>query len=148
MRERILAGNWKMNTTPSEGTRLATEILAGLPSIPAGKKVILFPPFTHLTTIKGITGNRLGLGAQNCHWEKSGAFTGEISPGMIQATGAEYVIIGHSERRQFFGDTNEITGQKVKALLAENLIPVFCCGEDLSARESGNQEKIVSGQIQ
>src|SRR5687768_17323338 len=147
MRKRILAGNWKMNTTLQEGIKLATEIQKGLPPVSPANQIILFPPFISLEGIKKITGTSIGLGAQNCHWENSGAFTGEISPSMIKSIGAGYVIIGHSERRQFFGDTDELTGRKVKSVIAEGLVPVFCCGEDLNARESEMQEKIVSNQI-
>lgn len=146
-RRSIVAGNWKMNKTYSEGRTLTRNIVEQLQ--PSDVLVILCPPFIHLNNVSNIIKdiNNLALGAQNCHQEESGAYTGEISAAMIQSTGARYVIIGHSERRQYFHESGELLARKTDAALENGLIPIFCCGENLEVREAGDQEELVARQI-
>ena len=136
-RKIIVAGNWKMNKTVAEAADLTNGIkrdLAGFRDV----DVVLCPPFTALKTVgEAITGTHIDLGAQNMHWEKSGAFTGEVSPGMLRDLYCHYVILGHSERRQYFGETSEIVNKKAKAALASNLKPIVCVGETLEENQSG-----------
>jgi triosephosphate isomerase (TIM) len=147
MRQKIVAGNWKMNTSLNEGLELALAVnkLAGDKKTNA--VVIIAPPFTHLSEIKKVLTN-VKLAAQNCASEKSGAYTGEVSVDMIKSIGAEYVILGHSERRSFYHETNAILAKKVNLVLSANLIPIFCIGEILSERESGKHFEIVKSQVQ
>jgi len=135
MRKKIVAGNWKMNTTLSEGIKLAKEVNALVEKNPSKAVVIVAPPFIHLADIsKQLT--KVFLSAQNCAYELKGAFTGEISVEMIKSTGAQYVIIGHSERRTYFKEDNITLFKKTKLAIDQDLIPIFCCGEHLSERES------------
>lgn len=150
MREKIIAGNWKMYTTIEEGTTLAKALLQNLSgSNLQNKKVIVIPPFTHIfpvqNELKGL--KNVFTGAQNCYFENEGAFTGEISPRMIRQSGAKYVIIGHSERREYFKETNEFLNKKVKAALEADLIPIYCCGETLTEREANQHFDVVKTQI-
>lgn len=151
MRRKIVAGNWKMNTTRQEGEHLAQQVLAEAPSFhEESSEVILFPPFTHLSSIsKLLNGQRLiSLGAQNCSDKESGAFTGEVSISMIKSCGAEYVLVGHSERREYFDESDKLLADKIDTALKSNLKPIFCCGEPLEIRESEKQEEYVSNQIE
>ncbi|MDE7237070.1 MAG: triose-phosphate isomerase, partial [Paramuribaculum sp.] len=149
MRKHIVAGNWKMNTTLPEGVALAKEVNAALAAKDANCDVIICVPFTHLATIAGVIDqNKLGLGAENCADHKSGAYTGEVSAPMVASTGATYVILGHSERRQYYGETSEILKEKVNLALAENLTPIFCIGEVLEQREDGSFLDVVTKQIE
>lgn len=154
MRKKIVAGNWKMHKTLEEGIFLAKEIILKLQT--GNRKpetiVILCPPFVHLKSISEIINHQssisnLHLCSQNCHWENQGAFTGEISPAMLKSVGVEYVIIGHSERRQFFQETNEMLAKKIIAVLKNNLRPIFCCGETLEQRNQNKQLHIVAQQL-
>lgn len=154
MRKKIVAGNWKMNLTLEEGKKLSSEIVDfvkqnPLSSLNGKPEVIMFTPFIHLpivaTSIKGIDG--LGVGAQNCHTHDKGAFTGEISAPMIASTGAVNVLVGHSERRSFFGETNEILAQKTEIALKNGLRPVFCCGEVLEERNASKHFEVVKQQL-
>ncbi len=146
MRNKIVAGNWKMNKTLQEGIELAKTINRQVTD--DGVVVVLCTPFIHLTEVsKVITKDALHLGAQNCADEPSGAYTGEVSAAMIRSTGAEYVIIGHSERRSFYHETDQVLNKKVKLALANGLIPIFCCGETLPEREAGKHIDIVKTQI-
>ncbi len=147
-RTKIIAGNWKMNTDYAEGERLINEILAGLPGeLPC--TVVIAPPFTHLQLLVSLAkGSRVYAAAQNCYFEKSGAFTGEVSAGMLKSMGVEYVIIGHSERRQLFHETNEVVKQKIDAALAAGLKPIFCCGETLDIRQSETHNIFVRMQLE
>lgn len=146
MRKNIVAGNWKMNKTLQEGIELAKTINRQITD--DGNIVVLCTPFIHLTEVsKVITKDSLHLGAQNCADEPSGAYTGEVSAAMIRSTGAEYVIIGHSERRSFYHETDQVLNKKVKLALANDLIPIFCCGETLPEREAGKHIQIVKTQI-
>ncbi len=149
MRRKIVAGNWKMNTTPGEGLKLAEEVKKDAENgLPEGVSLIVAPPFTHLTVIKEILAGSIGLSAQNCATDDSGAFTGEVSAKMIASTGAEYVIIGHSERRMFFRESDTELNKKVKIALANDLTPIFCCGENLHERENGIYREVVRNQIE
>ncbi|MBI3241372.1 MAG: triose-phosphate isomerase [Chloroflexi bacterium] len=142
----ILAGNWKMNKTPVEAAELAASFAATLGNV-AAAEVVLCPPFVSLPAVQAATrGTRLGLGAQDVHWEKSGAFTGEVSAPML-AGWCTHVIIGHSERRQYFGETDETVNKKVKAALAHNLTPIICVGELLAEYEAGQTGAVVARQV-
>ena len=149
MRKNIVAGNWKMNTTLPEGLQLAKEVNDALKGVDAKCDVIICVPFTHLASINGVIDkNRLGLGAENCADHVSGAYTGEVSAPMVASTGATYVILGHSERRQYYGETSETLKEKVKLALANGLTPIFCIGEVLEEREAGKHFEVVKTQIE
>lgn len=147
MRRKIVAGNWKMNMTLDQGLELVDEILAS--SEPSDILKIIAPPFTHLSSIADKLGSRedFAIAAQNCHHLNSGAYTGEISAAMVASTGAKYVIIGHSERRSYAGETNELLVQKVNIALANNLIPIFCIGENMDERNANKHLEAVRAQL-
>ena len=148
MRKKIVAGNWKMNKLVGEATELAAAIKRSLAD-KTDVEVVLCPPFTVLKTVGDIIANtQVKLGAQNMHWEKEGAFTGEVSAGMLRDLFCHYVILGHSERRQFFHETDAVVNRKVKAALVANLTPIVCVGETLEQREAGQMEEIVTSQVQ
>lgn len=138
-----------MNTLLPEGAALAEAIVAQLPEKPPCQ-VVLAVPFTHLRTVRDIIWENpnIGLGAQNCHQAEKGAYTGEISADMLVSAGVEWVILGHSERRQYAGETDALLASKVDAALAKGLRPIFCCGEPLDMRESGGHEAFVAGQLE
>ena len=146
-RQNIVAGNWKMNKNFQEGTMLAQEVVANVQ--PSETQVILGTPFIHLQAVAAVTNgtSNIAVAAQNCHQAASGAYTGETSVGMIKSTGARYVILGHSERRAYYGETDALIAEKVKAVLAGGLQPIYCCGEKLEVREAGNQNELVGSQI-
>ena len=149
MRKKIVAGNWKMNKTLQEGVDLAKE----LENVLSGKKVncdvIICTPFIHLTTVHALIDQTIvKLGAQNCAGKASGAYTGEVSAAMVASTGAQYVILGHSERRAYYGETNAILKEKLKLALENHLTPIFCIGEVLDEREAGKQNEVVKTQIE
>jgi triosephosphate isomerase len=149
MRKKIVAGNWKMNTTCDEGAALAGAIVAKKEAAPAGVLLILAPPFTHLNSLAGLLfGKGIGLSAQNCAAEKKGAYTGEVAADMLAAMGVEYCIIGHSERRQYYSETDEILYRKVQQALASGLRPIFCVGETLREREENRHFEIVQKQLE
>lgn len=149
MRKKIVAGNWKMNTTLQEGVALAKEVNEALAAATPKCDVIIAVPFTHLASINAVIDqNKLGLGAENCADHTSGAYTGEVSAPMVASTGATYVILGHSERRQYYGETSEILKEKVNLALANNLTPIFCIGEVLEERENGSYLEVVKKQIE
>ncbi|MGB1216396.1 MAG: triose-phosphate isomerase [Saprospiraceae bacterium] len=150
MRKKIAAGNWKMNLPYNEGMELAEAIINGAKDISDNQLVILGTPYIHLKEAAGIATNnpKVEIAAQNCHQAEKGAFTGEISIPMLQSIGIKYVILGHSERREYFHETNEILAEKVKAVLAAGMIPIFCCGESLDVREEGWHAKFVRTQLE
>ena len=149
MRKNIVAGNWKMNTTLAEGVGLAKDVNEALKGVDAKCDVIICTPFTHLASVAAVIDQKkLGLGAENCADHIKGAYTGEVSAPMVASTGATYVILGHSERRQYYGETSEILKTKVNLALAENLTPIFCIGEVLEERENGTYFDVVTKQIQ
>ncbi len=146
MRKPFVAGNWKMNKTVEQARELVSELVPGLQGIPQVDRVIC-PPFLSLLPIGAmLQGTDIGLGAQNLHWEASGAFTGEVSPAMVKEF-CQYVIIGHSERRTYFGETDESVNKKVKAALNVSLIPIVCIGETLAEFEGGKTGEILSRQV-
>jgi len=145
-RKPILAGNWKMYKRGGEAAALAKELVALVAGAQA--EVVVCPTFTSLAPVaQAIAGSNVQLGAQNVHWEKEGAFTGEISAAMLQELGVKYVVIGHSERRQFFGETNEGVNKRTKAALAAGLRPIVCVGESLAQREAGQTSQVVTDHV-
>jgi triosephosphate isomerase len=149
MRKNIVAGNWKMNTTLAEGVALAKDVNEALKGATPKCDVVICVPFTHLASVAAaIDTTKLGLGAENCADHTKGAYTGEVSAPMVASTGANYVILGHSERRQYYGETSEILKTKVNLALAEGLTPIFCIGEVLEQRENGTFFDVVTKQIE
>lgn len=148
MRKNIVAGNWKMNTTVSEGVKLATEVNEALNGVDAKCEVVICVPFTHLTSCKAVCGEKLHLGAENCADKEKGAYTGEVSASMVASTGADYVILGHSERRAYYGETVEILAEKTKLALENGLKVIFCIGEVLEEREAEKQNEVVKAQLE
>ena len=148
MRKNIVAGNWKMNTTVPEGVKLASEVNAALEGITPKCDVVIGVPFTHLTAVKAVIGEKLGLGAESCADKVKGAYTGEVSAAMVASTGATYVILGHSERRQYYGETAVTLKDKVALALENNLKPIFCIGEVLEQRENGTYFDVIKAQIE
>jgi triosephosphate isomerase (TIM) len=147
MRIPLIAGNWKMYKTEEEAIQLASGLAQRLKDV-SEVKVVICPPFTALSSVsKILEGSRILLGAQNMHWEKEGAYTGEISPAMLWAVGCKYVIIGHSERRSYFFETNDSVNLKIKSALNFNLFPIVCLGEKLDEREANKTKEVVEFQI-
>jgi triosephosphate isomerase len=146
MRKKIVAGNWKMNTTLEEGIELTKSVNEKISD--SEVTVILCTPFIHLYEVsKVITRETLFLGAQNCADQAAGAYTGEVSAAMVKSTGADYVILGHSERRAYYGETNQILSVKVRLALENGLIPIFCIGEVLEEREAEKHFDVVKNQL-
>ncbi len=149
MRKKIVAGNWKMNKNLQEGIQLAVALNEVLSKESNSCRVIIGTPFIHLAPVsERIDKKKLGLAAQNCADHVSGAYTGEVSAEMVKSTGAEYVILGHSERRTYYGETLEMLKTKVRLALDQQLQPIFCIGEVLSEREAGKQFEVVRSQIE
>ncbi|MDE5579510.1 MAG: triose-phosphate isomerase [Alistipes sp.] len=149
MRKKIVAGNWKMNTLPAEGAELAKGVAAGRGTVCSCVDFIVCPPFTHLSTVaEALKGSDIALGAQNCAAEEKGAYTGEVSVAMIAALGCKYVILGHSERRQYYGETSETLNKKMTQAYANGLTPIYCVGENLDEREAGKHFDVVKAQIE
>jgi len=147
MRRMIVAGNWKMNMNQKEAERLSKEIAERVGTV-TGADVVLCPPFTSLHAVReAIDGSSIALGAQNMHWEEKGAFTGEISSNMLLTAGCNYVILGHSERRSYFGETDDMIARKVVAAIGSGLTPIVCVGETREQREEGITEQVVERQI-
>ncbi len=147
MRKKVVAGNWKCNTTLQEGITLATEVeKLYTEKGDQDVTVVLGTPFTHITEAVKVT-NKVAVAAQNCAAEAKGAFTSEVSASMVKSTGAGYVILGHSERREYYGETSEILNKKLALTLEQGLTPIYCCGEALEIREAGTQNDFVVNQL-
>ena len=149
MRKKIVAGNWKMNTTVPEGIELARDVVALSAGVPADVELIVATPFTHLCPVAGVVeGTRVILSAQNCADKEKGAYTGEVSVSMLVSAGCKYTILGHSERRQYYGETDEKLVSKVRLALDAGLKVILCVGENLEEREAGKHFDVCSSQIQ
>ena len=149
MRKHIVAGNWKMNTTVPEGVELAKAVVAKSAEVPSDVELIIATPFTHLYPVNEVVkGTRVALSAENCADKAKGAYTGEVSVDMLKSTGCEYTILGHSERRQYYGETDAILVEKVKLALANGLDVIYCVGENLDQREAGKHFEVVTSQIE
>ena len=149
MRKKIVAGNWKMNTTPVEGVELAKNVVAGRGEVCSCVDFIVCPPFTHLSEVVKVTrGSGIAVGAQNCAAETKGAYTGEVSAQMIASLGVEYVILGHSERREYYGETSKTLNAKMEQAYANGLTPIYCVGEKLDEREAGKHFDVVKAQLE
>ena len=149
MRKKIVAGNWKMNTTVPEGIELAKAVAAKSAELPENVGLIVAPPFTHLAAVaEAIKGSRVELSAQNCADHEKGAYTGEVSVDMLKSVGCKWTILGHSERRQYYGETDEKLVVKVRLALAGGLGVILCVGENLEQREAGKHFDVVKEQIE
>ncbi|MFM7450709.1 MAG: triose-phosphate isomerase [Leptolyngbyaceae cyanobacterium] len=149
MRKIVIAGNWKMYKTQAEALAFLQGFLPLLTKTPEDREIVLCVPFTDLVSLsKQLHGSRIHLGAQNVHWEKEGAFTGEIAAPMLVEIGTRYVVIGHSERRQYFGETDATVNLRLKAAQAAGLIPILCVGETKQQRDAGETESIIFTQIE
>jgi len=147
MREIVIAGNWKMNTLPAEGVILARAV-ADVTAAMTQVLVVICPPATHLKdVVEAVRGTYIGVGGQNVHWEKSGAYTGELSADMLLMIGAKWVIIGHSERRKYFGETDETVNKRAKRALSAGLRPIVCIGETLEERQAGKTFEVLMRQV-
>lgn len=145
-RKIFIAGNWKMNTTVEEAAALAKDVAAKMGTV-TDVDIAVCPPYTNLAAVaEAIKGSTVKLGAQDVFWEEKGAYTGKISCAMLKSVGVTYAIIGHSEQRQYFGETNETVNKKVKAALAADLLPIICVGETLEERKSGKMDAIIEAQ--
>ena len=149
MRKNIVAGNWKMNTTVAEGVQLAKEVNEAVAAAGELKcDVVIGVPFTHLTAVKDVIDiEKVGLSAENCANKEKGAYTGEIAPAMLVDAGVKYVILGHSERREYFGETNEDVNKKVLKAFEHGITPIMCCGETLTQREQGVTMDFIRQQV-
>ena len=149
MRKNIVAGNWKMNKTLQEGLDLATGLDAALKNKSLNCDVIIGTPFIHLASVAAaIDTKKIGVAAENCADKASGAYTGEVSAAMVKSTGAEYVILGHSERREYYNETTEILKEKVLLALENGLKVIFCIGESLAEREANKQNEVVKAELE
>ena len=147
MRKKIIAGNWKMNKTGAEAASFVRDLKIKTLNINK-TEIIVCPPFTALAPVhEMLKESRIKMGAQNVHWEPDGAYTGEVSAEMIENAGCKYVIIGHSERRQYFGETNQSVNKKIRRTLTTSLLPIFCIGETLQQRQDGQTNEIVKKQL-
>jgi triosephosphate isomerase len=151
MRKKIVAGNWKMNMDYNSGMSLFSEILNMVNDEVRGpQEAVVCPPFIHLNSLSQLTksSSKVSIGAQNCHQADSGAFTGEVSASMIKSVGAEYVILGHSERRQYFGETDSLLAEKTNVVLKNGLKPIFCIGETLDERNEKRHFEVIKRQLE
>jgi triosephosphate isomerase (TIM) len=150
MRKKIVAANWKMNLTLAQGEQLVNDIIAAGIKLSEDQEVVIAPPFPYLIKVKQLIRNYPGiyLAAQNCYSEKSGAYTGEVSAEMLQSIGVDFVIIGHSERREYFSESNAQLAKKIDLALANGIKPIFCCGEPLEVRKAETQNTYVAQQLQ
>ena len=148
MRKKIVAGNWKMNTTVPAGVELAKAVAAASAQLPADVNLIIAPPFTHLASVaEAVKGSRVEVSAQNCANKESGAYTGEVSAAMLESLGLKYTILGHSERRQYYGETDATLVEKTALALQHGLSVIFCIGENLEEREAGKHFDVVDSQV-
>ena len=149
MRKPLIAGNWKMYKMVAEAVALAQDIRAGLALPLKDRDVLVAPPFTALAAVaEALRGSRVWLGAQDMHWEREGAFTGEVSPVMLKDVGCSHVILGHSERRHIFGESDDVVARKTRAAVDNGLVPILCVGETLPERESGRTLEVVERQLE
>lgn len=149
MRKKIVAGNWKMNTTPAEGVALAEAVVEAAKVVASDVTLVVAPPFTHLCGVgKVVAGTNVALSSQNCADQTKGAYTGEVSAEMVKGIGAEYVILGHSERREYYGETSETLNKKMALAYANGLTPIYCIGEKLEEREAEKHFEVVKAQIE
>ncbi len=150
MRKTIIAGNWKMNKSLSDGLSLFSEIKEMVhDEVHTDVEIVINAPFIHLAPLNRLLGSsKIRLGAQNCHYESEGAYTGEISPVMLASIPVQYVVLGHSERREYFNETDELLKKKTDAALSAGLTPIFCCGEPLEVREAGKHVEYVTRQLE
>lgn len=148
MRKPLIIANWKMNHTVNEALKFLT-VLQKQPNLPSDIDMVICPPFTCLQSLSILLAEekKVSLGAQNVHWEKAGAYTGEVSPLFLKELGCDYVIVGHSERRQLFFETNEMISKKVKAVLENEMIPIFCIGETKQERDQGKTQMVIQTQL-
>ncbi len=147
MRQKIIAGNWKMNVKPSETAALVKAVAEATKAYDKVEVVCCTPAIDIPAAVAAAEGTHVGIGGENCHWKENGAYTGEISTGMLLDAGAKYVIIGHSERRQYFGETDETVNLRTRAALAAGLIPLVCVGETLEEREAGQLVEVIERQM-
>lgn len=142
----FIAGNWKLNLSGDEGVALVQALTGAAAASRA--EVAVFPTALAIQAVaKAAAGSRIGVGGQNCHWEEKGAFTGEISSSLLKAAGARYVLLGHSERRQYFAETDQTVNRRLKAALAQGMVPIVCIGETLAERDAGTLEEVLSRQV-
>ncbi len=150
-RTKFIAGNWKLHLTVADSVALASGVKQAVATLPAGAtlEVAVCPTALALAAVaQALAGSAVGVGAQNAYWEEKGAFTGELSSSLIKAAGAQYVILGHSERRQYFGETDQTVNKRLKAVLAQGLVPILCIGETLAERDGGQLQAVLTRQIQ
>ncbi|HEY9692472.1 MAG TPA: triose-phosphate isomerase [Oculatellaceae cyanobacterium] len=149
MRKIVIAGNWKMYKTQAEATEFLQGFMPELEKTPEDREVVICPPFTALDAIsRSLHGSLVQLGAQNVHWEDNGAFTGEVAGSMLSEIGVRYVIVGHSERRQYFGETDESVNKRLLSAQRHGLIPILCVGETKQQRDAGETESIITNQLE
>jgi triosephosphate isomerase len=149
MRKKIVAGNWKMNMDYSEGVATFSEIVNMVRDERIGEQIaVICAPYIHLNSLAQLASGVVKMGAQNCHQNESGAYTGEISAKMIKSTGCDYVIVGHSERRQYFAETDALLAEKTAIALKNNLTPIFCIGETLDERNNGSYYQVLKSQLE
>ena len=148
MRTQIIAGNWKMHTTLAEASILVEGLKKALAATTTNRQVVVCPPFTGLSTVTDLVADTdIAVGAQNMYFEEKGAYTGEIAPAMLVDAGVKYVVLGHSERRQYFAETSETVNKKMLKCFEHGLIPIMCCGESLEERQGGTTEEVVGAQV-
>jgi triosephosphate isomerase len=149
VRKIVIAGNWKMYKTQAEATEFLQGFMPELEKTPEDREVVICPPFTALDAIsRSLHGSLVQLGAQNVHWEDNGAFTGEVAGSMLSEIGVRYVIVGHSERRQYFGETDESVNKRLLSAQRHGLIPILCVGETKQQRDAGETESIITNQLE
>jgi triosephosphate isomerase (TIM) len=149
VRKVVIAGNWKMHKTQAQALAFVQQLMPQLAQVPEDRELVLCAPFTTLGLLsEKLKGSAVKVGAQNIHWEKSGAYTGEISGPMLTELGIRYVVVGHSERRQFFGETNETVNARLKAAQIEGLTPILCVGETKQQRDANETEAVIAEQIE